>query len=289
MVKCGDARALILDLLVGESRPNTRRQLLDHLGQCRACSDQLRSLQETWEALPEAGAIEPPAALREAILGYARRVRDEELVPRSPWVALRELALPVGWAAVAALAVVGLLHLRGAVAPVGTAGLAVASVILSGVLAVVAGGIIRAGTPRSVRTMLLASLGAMGGYLVLTLALPLPEAFRLCRTALFRGSAMSLGQVCLTYLVIASLYAAIPSAVGAYAWGGRQAQWRTGIGEAMVFVFLSAPVFLLQAGWDELMVTGTVFAALVAGSLLGGFSGSWLASRRLAETTSYGG
>ena len=77
------------------------------------------------------------------------------------------------------------------------------------------------------------------------------------------------------YLVIAATYAGVPLSIAVYPWPGSDPRWRTGLAEAAVLAILAAPLLVLQAGLDQLMITGTVLAALLAGSLMGGLAGTW--------------
>lgn len=151
--------------------------------------------------------------------------------------------------------------------------------VLARALAVVAGAVFRSWAPRPVRAVLVGALGALGGYAVLSLVLPISATFGLCRVLLFGEQAMSLGQVCVVYLVIAAAYAGVPLSIAVYAWPRSDPRWRTGLVEAAVFAGLAAPLLVLQVGLDQLMITGTVLAGLVIGALVGGLAGTWARGR----------
>lgn len=133
------------------------------------------------------------------------------------------------------------------------------------------------------RAVFAGSLGALGGYVVLTLISPIPDTVELCRVALFRNSAMSMGELCLVYVAVAVLYSGLPVGVAAYLWPGSGDRWRAGLAKAAIFALLAAPTFLVQSGSLGWLITSTVLAGLVLGSFAGGLFGSWVRLRRFAE------
>ncbi|MBI4513903.1 MAG: hypothetical protein HY702_07310 [Gemmatimonadetes bacterium] len=132
------------------------------------------------------------------------------------------------------------------------------------------------------RAVFAGSLGALGGYAVLTLISPIPDTVELCRVTLLRNAAMSMGELCLVYVAVAALYSGLPVGVAAYLWPGSQDRWGAGLAEAAVFALLAAPTFLMQSGSREWLITSTALAGLVLGSLGGGLFGSWVRVRRFA-------
>jgi hypothetical protein len=230
--------------------------------------------------MPEAVEGNAPVTAREAVLRYAGRAvatRGAPLV--SAWATARELLAPVGLGAAATVVLLVLLTLRGAVAEMTPQGVATASVTLSVALALVLGTLTRPSTSRTARSLFLGALGGLAGCVALNLLMPLSAALRLCRHSLLGEGSMSIWEVCLVYFVIVTLYAGVPLAIAAYAWSGKDAGWRGGLAEAAVFAILATPLFLLQAGFGSLLVTGSVVLGLAAGSLAGGVGGVWIRAR----------
>lgn len=286
MLRCTEIRLELLDLLQERLSPEGRASVEGHVSACASCAEELSSLREVWNALPEPAKAIPPVAIRAKALAYARgEVEQTEPVLSGLWQAVRGVAVPGALGAAAAAIIVLLLHLRGAMAPLDQPTVAALSLALAATLVAVAGGLWRSVTPRRVRAVLLGSVGALGGYLVLTVISPIPDTVQICRVALFRNVPMSLGEVCLVYLVVAGLYAGVPMALAAYAEGGAGNPWRMGSAEAAIFALLVAPTVVLQLGVEEAMFTLTVVLGVVAGSLAGGVSGAWIRSRRILGAT----
>ncbi|MBI4539173.1 MAG: hypothetical protein HY704_06670 [Gemmatimonadetes bacterium] len=286
MRECPDIRLDFLELLTGRLKPRAEASVLEHVAACPACAAELHALRRAWEALPASIDAKAPSSVRKRVFAYARRSRSAPGGVFGPlWATVRdELAAPVALGTAAALLIMVGTHLRGTMAPLGHAGVATLSLSLSAALAIVAGGIMRSSTPRAVRAVLLGAVGALGGYVALSLVLPLPATFEICRLALFGDDPMSLGQVCVVYLGVAAAYAGIPLGVAAYVWSGAGARWATGIAEAVLFTILAAPVLVLQAGLEETMITGTVALGLLLGSLAGGAAGTWARAHRLVRS-----
>lgn len=284
MPQCAEIRLEFAELLSGHLASVKETAVLEHVGGCPGCQVELRALRKAWEALPASIDAGPPAAVRKRVIAYAG---DAVAVPggvfAALWTAVRDVAAPVALGTAAALLIVLLMQVRGAAVPLDRTGVATLSLSLSAALAMVAGGIMRSSTPRTVRAVLLGAVAALGGYVALTLVLPLPATFEICRLALFRGAAMPLSQVCLVYLAIAAIYAGIPLGVAAYVWSGAGARWVMGMAEAVLFTVLAAPVLVLQAGFEEIMITGTVVLGLLLGSLAGGAAGTWARAQRLVR------
>lgn len=139
--------------------------------------------------------------------------------------------------------------------------------------------LLRGTTPRAVRGVFAGTLGALGAFVALSIAIPVGAAFEFCRLAVFGGAALSLGEACAIHLVLAALYAGLPLGVATYWWLGN-ATWAAGLAEAVVFIVLAAPVLLLQAGLDQPMITGVMLLGLAVGALGGGFAGTALSRRR---------
>lgn len=285
MPECTETRLDFVGLLSGRLARREEKAVLEHVAACAACQGELRALREAWETLPGSIEAQPAPAVRRQLFAYAREaVAAPGGVFAALWSAVRDVAAPVAVGTATALVIMLLMHVRGAAAPLGRAGLTTVTLLFSTALAMVAGGVMRSSTPRAVRAVLLGAVGALGGYVALSLVLPLPATFEFCRLALFSDAPMSLGQVCVVYLVIAAAYAGIPLGVAAYVWAGGANRWATGLAEAMVFTILAAPVLLLQAGVEEVMITGTVAVGLLLGSLAGGTAGTWLRAHRLVRS-----
>lgn len=278
-VDCTTVRGMLPDLVATGAAP--AGAIAQHLSMCPACGPEHRELRAAWDRLPGMAGVQPPPATRHRILRYARAPVRASGVVAQLWTALNDLAPPLAVGVAGTLATVLLLRARGAMAELsGTAVLAV-GLMMSAALTLVAGALLRSAAPRAVRAVLVGAVGALGAHVAVSVALPLGAAFEVCRFAVFGDAALSLGQVCGVYLVVAALYAGVPLTITTYWWSNEGATWRTGLGEAVVFVVLATPVLLLQAGLAELMITGTVMLGLAGGAVLGGLGGVW-AKHRLA-------
>lgn len=275
MERCHDVRMQVLDLLRGPIAPELRAALDRHLAACPPCAREAAWLREAWQRVPAAADVAPPAALRAAVLAHARGEARQAPSVRS-WIRVvaNGFLAPVSLGAAAAFAVVILLHLRGAMAPLGHLEVVALSLFLAVALAGVLAAFLRSGAPRPVRALFGGALGSLGGYTLLTLASPIPDTVEVCRVAVLRTPTMTMGELCLTYLVVAALYAGIPVAVAAYVRSADAAWWRTGILEGALFTLLAAPILVLQSGLDEWLITGTVLTGLVLGAVAGGLLGS---------------
>lgn len=282
MHDCTEARLAFLDLLGERLSPEGWAEVEAHVTECSRCARELDSLRAVWNALPAPDMAIPPAAARASALAYARHPGEQaESVLRGLWGAVRGVAVPATLGAAAAAVVVLLMHVRGAMAPLSHPAVVAVSLALAASLAVVAGGLWRSVTPKAVRAILLGSIGALGGYLLLTVISPISDTVQICRLALFRDAPMSLGEICLVYLAVALLYAGVPMGVAAYA-GGAELTWRAGLVEAVIFALVAAPTAVLQLGFEEWFITLTVLAGLGAGSLAGGLGGTWIRFHRMA-------
>lgn len=256
------------------------------MARCVGCAEELLVLRAVWDALPVTADPRPPLTVRASVRADARRAANQpEPVFEALWRSVRGVAVPVVLGAAATAVLVLVLHLRGAMAALGHLTAVGVSLALAAVLAVAAGGLMRSAAPRPVRTVLLGSVGALGGYVVLTLVSPIADSVQICRVALFRGVAMSMGELCLIYLALAVLYAGIPMGLAAFAWGGADVRWRTGLAEAGVFALLAGLAALLQLGIEEWIITLTVLAGLAAGSFAGALTGAWARTRRTVAAT----
>lgn len=284
---CRQIRLQFLDLLRDPVSPDKRAGLDDHLAACPACAQEFRSLEAMWRGLAQPVEPEPPTVVRQSVLAYAERAAEAgEGFLAGLWWAVRGWWVPVSLGAGAALAVVALLQLRGAVAPLGQPAAVAASLFLAVGLAGVAGVLWGGAAARTVRAMLVGSLAALGGYVALTLVSPIPESVQFCRVALFRSAVMSMTQLCLVYAAVAALYGGVPVGLAAYRWPGSGAgreRWRVGLAEAGVFTLLAAPTAVLQSGVEDWIITLTVLAGLAAGSLTAGVLGTWAGARRVAR------
>lgn len=117
-------------------------------------------------------------------------------------------------------------------------------------------------------------IGLLGGYTLLTLASPIPETVHVCRGAVLRSETLTMGQLRLTYLVVAALHAGIPVAVGAYVRSANATWWRTGVLEGALITILAAPILVLRSGLTDWVLTGTVLRGLLLGAVGGGLLGS---------------
>lgn len=286
MRECSEIRLELLEWLQERLSPEEEARVEAHVARCAGCAGELDALSDAWCGLPELESLSPPASLRGKVLAYARanaRVSDSLL--GGVWKAVRAVAIPVAVGTGGAAVLVVLMHLRGAMAPLDHPTLVTLSLALAASIAAVAGGLWRSVTPRTVRAVLLGSVVALGGYLLLTVISPIPDTVQICRVALFRNVPMSLGEVCLVYLAVAVLYAGVPMGLAAYAGGAVGRTWRARLVEATIFALLAAPTVVLQVGVGEVVITLTVLAGLVAGSLIGGLGGNWVRSRHTLAAT----
>jgi len=286
MNPCSDLRLEFLDLLQGTLSPDRRAYVVAHAGECLECARELQSLREAWDALPEPTSLLPSPAIRRSALAYARtHAREREGSGESPlgalWEAVRGVMTPVAVGAGATAILVLTLHLRGAMAPLDHMSTVLLSLALAAAIALASAGLLRGAAPHRVQTILLGGLWGVGGYLVLSLINPIPDTVQICRVAVFRAVTMSLGQVCLVYLGVAMLYAAVPMALATYLErpAGADSVWRTGLAEAVVFTLLAAPTLILQLGMEEKFITLTALAGLPLGALVGGLGGTWARGR----------
>lgn len=153
---------------------------------------------------------------------------------------------------------------------------------LGAVLAIVLAGALDRRTPAAVRSVLLGGVGALGGYLLLTIISPIPGSVEFCRITLLGDPPLTVHQLCLIYLGVAAVYTGLPMAAAAYLWAGRANGMKAGLLAAGVFLVLAAPTLLLQVGFDELFIAATLLAGAAVGALLGGMGGSWVRARRTA-------
>lgn len=285
MSDCGHSRSDLVALLREDLASEPRRRLAEHLDACGACAEELRALRRTWDELPTAFPRSAPAGRREEVLAYARNaIAGRASVTEDLWGAVRPVVVPATAGVAAAAAVVLVLHLGDGLAvrhhiPVLTLGLALAA-LLSGA----AGGLWTAASRRTSRAILLGGLGALGGYLTLSLLHPIPSTVEFCQVRIFRNPAMSLGQVCLVYAAVAALYAGVPVAVTAFLSSGGDG-WKVGLAEAAVFTLLAFPVLGLQFGLENVAVTGTVLAGAALGAAVGGLAGGTARNPRWAIRT----
>ncbi len=276
MRECTETRLEMLELLQGRLTPGEKARIEDHAAVCEACDEELTALRRTWRALPALGDVRPPTVARESVLAYALSSQEEVA---GTWVELKRVARafvsPVALGAAGAFAVISLTSLRGALYSSGQMTVLSAGLVLAAMLAVVGGTLMRSAASATLRAILLGALGAFGGYWVLSVVLPVSSAVRLCGLALFGGMTMSIGQICLVYLVVAGLYAGVPLAIAAYVWGGSDKRWRTGLAEAAIFMSLVAPLAIIQSRPEGWMITAALLLSLLIGSLTGGLLGGW--------------
>lgn len=286
MDPCGRDRTELTELLRGDLPPERGDELRTHVEACEACAAELRELRAAWSRLgdPALAEVEPPAFVREAVLG---RARSAVASPRPLWAELRvrarQFAAPVVLGVVASGLIVAALEVRGLLAVEGAWPTAALSLALGGLLAVLAGAARR--TPvRAVRSVLVASAAAFGGYVALTVALPIPETVEFCRVRLLAAPELSMSSLCLIYLTIAVLYAGLPAGLAAYVWSDRDWPWAGVLAEAALFVLLAVPVLALHFGTAELLLGLSALVGLAAGALSGGAAGRWVRRRRLSGT-----
>ncbi len=288
MIACEDVRGLLPHLLPGAASyaaPEKEAAVQEHLARCPDCSRELRALEVAWETLSPAPEVRAPTAARRSVVEYARRAVGADALEASSLyrrlrVAVRALAGPVALGAVAAVLIVLLLHLRGAVVKLPSVGAAAMSLAFAALLATATAGVLQSGAGREVRGIFSGALGALGGYVVLTLLSPIPETAEFCRVTLLGDPTLGLTELCLVYLAVAALYGGAPMTVAAYRWPGGELRWQAGALEAGGFVLLAAPVVVFQFGTAEWMITATGLLGLLLGSVVGGLAGSWAGSRR---------
>ena len=278
---CREMKERLLDLIAGDIDPDDAARVRAHLDDCAACTLELSELDEAWRALPEAADATPPVLARERVLAYA----SAELARPSSVLSgirdsMRDVAAPVLTGAAGALALITLAYLRGALARLSQPLVITLSLALAAGLALTVGGLLRARMRPATRAVLTGSLAALAGYVLLTAVLPISDTVQFCGLVLFGKLRLSLGQLCLTYLGVASLYAGIPMAIAAYVWGGSSSGRRIGVAEGLVFTLLAAPLVLLQSGFDPWVIPLGAVAGFAAGALAGGFAGrlthSWV-------------
>ena len=271
MQDCRNIRADFARLLEDRLPSDARGRLETHVANCSACAEELDLVRTTWDTLPDARDVAPPLAARTRVLSYAKQHEGiREGAPAA--VRWRQIGPPAAVGFVAALAILHLVRLRGAIAPFNASVAALLSLSFAALLAVVSGGLFRSHLPRVVRTTLVGAVGALGGYFLLTLALPVTDTVDICGEFVFGNIHMSLGQLCSVYLVVTGLYAAIPMAIVAYTADGTVPRGR-GVTEALVFALLTAPLLLLQAGFDVWLVPLSVVAGFAGGAVLGQLAG----------------
>lgn len=291
MDDCAQFRSRLLDLLGGTRRsregsgvrPEAPAEVRAHPAGCSSCAEELRLLREAWGSLPAEAEIDarPPAAVRDHVLAYAdRAARRRGRALTGLWQAVRGVVQPVAASAAVALGMIAGLHLRGGIAPLGETALAGLSLSLAVALAAAAGGLWRSRAPGAVRAILVGALAALGGYFLLTLVSPVPRTVEICRIALVRDAAMSMGELCLVYLAVAAGYAGLPLAAAAYLGPGPAKPW---LAQALAFSVLALPILVLQAGLQEWAITLTAVAGLVLGALGGARLGEGARRRRLAR------
>ena len=281
MRECTETQLEMLELLQGRLTPAEKARIEDHTALCEACGHELTSLGQTWRALPALVDVRPPTMVRESVLAYALSSQEEVAGTRVEMKRVaRAFVSPVALGAAGAFAVISLASLRGALDTSGPMTVLSAGLVLAAMLAVVGGALLKSAASGTLRAILLGALGAFGSYWVLSVALPVSTAVGLCGLALFGGMRMSIGQLCLVYLIVAGLYAGVPLAIAAYLWGGPDKRWQTGLAEAAIFLSLVAPLAMLQSGAEGWMITATLLLGLLIGSLAGGLLGGWAGGRR---------
>lgn len=282
MDSCERAKADLAGLLLGDLPSEREGELLAHVEECAPCARELESLRATWSRLPDPalGGLAPPRLLREAVLARARSAVGE---PRSLggeiWARARRFAVPVLLGVGAAALVVAALGVRGLLGVEGTGAAVVLSLILGGLVAVLAG-TARETSSAAVRSVLAASAAAFAGYVVLTVALPIPDTVEFCRVRLLAAPELSMGSLCLIYLGIALLYAGLPAGVAAWLWSDRAWRPASVLAQATLFVLLAVPVLVLHLGTAELALGLSALVGLAAGALGGGAAGRWLRRAR---------
>lgn len=279
MQYCQDIRPDLLPLLQGQLSESAKDAVQRHLDQCPSCAEELRVLGDTWQELPSAVNLVPPADVRGRVLAYAEKQAGLSTRARTRHWRLGRRAIPLVAGPAIGLAVVGLAHLRGAIAPLAPPVQAVLSLSFAALMAVVAGSLFRASIPRALRATLTGAVGAFGGYLLLSAVLPIADTVTICGEAVFGNEHLSLGRLCTLYLLVTASYAAIPMAIVAYGWDRSNASSR-GVAEALVFALLTAPLLLLQSGFDAWLIPVSVLGGFAGGAVLGELLGhrarSWV-------------
>ena len=279
MQHCQDIRLELLPLLQGQLSESARDRARRHLDQCPSCAEEFRVLGETWQELPSAVDLAPPASVRGRVLAYAEQQAGLSTPLRTRRWRLGRHAIPLVAGPAIGLAVVGLAHLRGAIAPLDLPTQAVLSLSFAALMAVVAGSLFRTSIPRALRATLTGAVGAFGGYLLLSAVLPVADTVTICGEAVFGNEHLSLGRLCTLYLLVTASYAAIPMAIVAYGWDRSNTPSR-GVAEALVFALLTAPLLLLQSGFDAWLIPVSVVGGFAGGAVLGELLGhrarSWV-------------
>lgn len=280
MGRCKRGRTDLTELLLGDLPPTRRDPLLAHLERCQSCRGEFRDLRAIWARLPLAEEEMPPPFLRDVVVAYARSAAREG---RSVWAELharaRQFAAPALVGVLGATLIVAVSEARGLVAIEGAWPTAALSLALGGLLAVVAGAA-RGTSIRAVRSVLVSSAAAFGGYVALTVALPIPETVEFCRVRVLAAPELSMGSLCLIYLAVAVLYAGLPAGLAAYLWSDREWRWATVLAQTTLFVLLAVPVLGLHFGTAELVLGLSALAGLTAGALSGVVAGRWARLRR---------
>lgn len=279
-MNCDEIRDGLLELLGNTLEPRKAAELQAHLDGCPSCARELQELGEAWDSLPDSIEAEPPLALRARVIGLAKAEIDQ----RSPSLlgvrdSVREIAGPVMAGAAGALGLITLAHFRGATAPLSQPLVVALSLALASGLALAVGGLMRARIRPPTRAVLTGSLAAFGGYVLLTAMLPISDTVHFCGLVLFGTLPLSLGQLCLTYLSVAALYAGVPMAIATYVWGGGgggPSDDRTiGLTEGLVFTLLAVPLVLLQSGFEPWVIPLGAVIGFGFGAVAGGFAGRW--------------
>ncbi len=273
---CQELSNRLLDLLTGDVEPRDEARLRAHLEGCSSCTSELQELRAGWDRLPGVIDVDPPVALRERVLTHAGTAIDRpSSILAEMKDSMRELAAPVLAGAAGALALITLAYFRGALARLSQPLVVALSLALATGLALAVGGFLRARMRPATRAVLTGSLAALGGYVLLTAALPISDTVHFCGLVLFGSLRLSLGQLCLTYLSVAALYSGIPMAIAAYVWGGPSDGNRVGLAEGLVFTILAAPLVLLQSGFEPWVVPLGAVLGFGIGAVAGRFAGRW--------------
>lgn len=279
---CDRIRSTFPDFL--QERPGSRAatDVEDHLRACPECEAEWDAVQTSWNALPGSMDADPPARVREAILSRAGRAVEARVgVAGALLRSVRREGRPILIGVGAAALVLGGLALRGGLAPVGPATLVGKGLFLGAALAVVVTALLDRKTPSAVRSVLMGGVGALGGYVLLTMVSPIPGSVEFCRVTLLGAPPLAIHQLCLIYLVVAAVYAGLPMAAAVYFWTDGGEGMRAGLMAAGVFLVLAAPSLLLQVGLGEWVIGLTLLGGAALGSLLGAAGGSWARSRQV--------
>lgn len=281
MADCRIDRTELTGLLAAGRAPERETELLAHVESCDECARELRTLRETWKSLPDLREAAPPAALRRMVLAHARgAVAAPRTLVSEIRQGVRPFATPVLLGAAGTALVVAALGLRGLLAVEGAAVAAGLSLALGALLALAAG-VARRTPVRTVRSLLVATLVAFGGYVALVLAVPIPETVEFCRVRLLPAPEVSMASLCLLYVGVAVLYAGLPAGVAGYLWADREWRWSTALAGALLLVVLAAPVLGLHFGLQNAILGASVLAGVALGALSGGAAGGWLRRRTL--------